>query len=455
MIGKQIREIGNRAFPRISVNPTIKVSGEVEGVLINISEGGICIATFESMLLKKYSVNINFSGKNFSVPVEIIWCTKCEEGDEFLCGGRIFNVDKDTLTAMRRYMITKQFKYVVQDVKDRNKRRKVLKFAKDFRDYIFDLIDLRESVKRGILSKEEIQKKVTKFSHSIVEEGEKLRVEINDEQLAQKIKESFRELVGAWVFKSKIMKRGLIKPKGYPGDYETLEIIYNNEPLTDENCDLGRYFDVSFLNNPYAKAVRERKNKLKEIVENVLKERKSPIKILNLACGACKEIRDICSNPSMNITNKETFFYCLDWDKEALAFSKEELTNAPKNFHIEFIEDNVLNFIRRTRFYDENGKQDLIYSIGLADYFSDRIIKTMVKNAFHGLKCGGKFIIAHKDKDVSFSHIPPEWFCDWIFYQRNEKDLLNIIEDLKLDGLEIATDRDRTGDIFFYVLTKL
>ena len=119
------------------------------------------------------------------------------------------------------------------------------------------------------------------------------------------------------------------------------------------------------------------------------------------------------------------------------------------------MEENVLNFIRRTKFYDENGKQDLIYSIGLADYFTDRILKTMIKNAFYGLKCGGKFVIAHKDKDVSFSHIPPEWFCNWVFYQRNEMDLLHIIEGIKLNGVCIETERDKTGDIFFYILTKL
>ena len=135
-------------------------------------------------------------------------------------------------------------------------------------------------------------------------------------------------------------------------------------------------------------------------------------------------------------------------------FSEKQLKAVPKNFHINFIRENILSFIRKTDFFDKKGKQDLIYSIGLADYFSDRILKAMIKSSFKGLKIGGQFIIAHKDKDISFSHIPPEWFCDWTFYQRNEEDLLKIIESLNLKNVHLQKDRDKTGDVFFYILTK-
>jgi hypothetical protein len=78
----------------------------------------------------------------------------------------------------------------------------------------------------------------------------------------------------------------------------------------------------------------------------------------------------------------------------------------------------------------------------------------MMHSAYKGLKPGGRFIIAHKDKEISFSHVPPEWFGDWTFYQRNEQDLYSLINETGLDWSEIKIDRDETGDIFFYTLVK-
>lgn len=452
---KQMQGTDKRAFPRITVEPSVMVSGGVEGRLANVSEGGICVAASRSIPLKTCSLEIKFPGRDILLNAEIKWCSKIKDEDEFLCGADIFDADEKALAFMRKYMITKQFKYVVASVKNKNDRNHILKFAKHFRDYLFGLIDMREKMKdKKKNHEEEILRQVTEMTDAIVIKGEELKTAISDKKLLDEVKNVFRNLVSSWAFNSKIVYRGFEKPKGYPGDYETLEIIYDKRIVSHKD-DLGYFFDVYFLNNPYAKAVRERKNKLREIVEDVLAKEKSPISILNLACGACKEIRDICDSSSKtDLSGKEISFFCLDWDKEALAFSKEQLKNSPKNFHINFMEENVLNFIRRTEFYDKNGKQDLIYSIGLADYFTDRILKTMTKNAFYGLKKGGKFVIAHKDKDISFSHLPPEWFCDWTFYQRNQEDLLALINGVGLDGVKISTDRDVTGDIFFITLTK-
>ncbi|MFH1837114.1 MAG: class I SAM-dependent methyltransferase, partial [Candidatus Omnitrophota bacterium] len=439
---------------RILVLEDTKVTGGVQGRLINISEEGVCISSSEVLQKKSYSLSVTLSGEKVSFPIKIMWCELDNEKKQFLCGARIEKIKKSDLAIIRKYMVTKQFEYVAKNVSDKDKRKEILVFAKEVRDYLINLINLRKSLQKIDVCESEIQKKVTNLSHEIVQKGEDLRKKISDEKLILRIKDVFRALVSAWVFKSKIMYRGLSKPKGYPGDYETLELIYDNMPVSLKNYDLGYYFDISFLNNPYANAVRERKNKLREIIEILFKEKSDPINILNLACGGCKEIRDICSEDRKKITKKEVFFNCLDWDKDALDFSKEQLKNAPKNFHISFLEENILSFIRKTDFFEKRGKQDLIYSIGLADYFSDRILKTMIKSSFNGLKTGGHFIIAHKDKDLSFSHIPPEWFCDWTFCQRNEQDLLEIIESLKMKNVRVEKDRDKTGDVFFYILTK-
>jgi SAM-dependent methyltransferase len=294
---------------------------------------------------------------------------------------------------------------------------------------------------------------VSQASDRVVMKGEELKGELKNDRLLSEVKRVFRDIVSSWAFKSRIMYRGFSKPKGYPGDYETLEMIYDNKPLMPRD-DLGFYYDKYFLDNPYAFAVRKRKDKMRSIIEALLSEKGGTIRILNLACGGCKEIREICDKSAAFKAGQDIHITCVDWDADAIAFSKRMLSNIPKNFHIGFVEENVISLLRNTHFYDKIGKQDVIYNIGLADYFPDRVLKSLIKNAFGGLKPGGKFIIAHKDKNVSFSHMPPEWFCDWVFYPRNEEGLLDIINSIGLGNVEITKTRDETGNIFFYILTK-
>ena len=113
-----------------------------------------------------------------------------------------------------------------------------------------------------------------------------------------------------------------------------------------------------------------------------------------------------------------------------------------------------MQFVRSTEYFNKNGKQDLIYSIGLADYLPDRVLKNMIMNSFHGLNPKGKFIIAHKDKSIEFSHLPPEWFCDWEFYERDEGDLLALINSIKLEGAGIKVERENTQNVFFITISK-
>jgi len=90
----------------------------------------------------------------------------------------------------------------------------------------------------------------------------------------------------------------------------------------------------------------------------------------------------------------------------------------------------------------------------LADYLPDRILKNMIKNSFKGLKKNGSFVIAHKDKDITFSHLPPEWFCDWVFVSRNEADMLKVINDAELKNFSYDIKREKSGQIFFMTITK-
>ena len=81
-----------------------------------------------------------------------------------------------------------------------------------------------------------------------------------------------------------------------------LEMIYNNQLISEG---LGIYFDRWFLDNPYAIAVRNRKEKIKESIRTFLKETAlSSINVLNIASGPCREIKELLDD--MRLIKKGT-----------------------------------------------------------------------------------------------------------------------------------------------------
>lgn len=451
MVGK-ISEIDKRHTPRIKVDPPIKISGDINAKLLNINDGGICFSISTPLRVKKCMLIIDFPSRPVKIHVEIKWNGKSGDEHEFLYGASMINPNKDILTIVRRYMISKQFKFVIRHIKNKNTRKHLLKFAKAFRNYLFGLIDLTNLLEAKKIKENELQEKLKKMNNDIVQRGEELKNMINNKLIIKKLKQEFRMLVSCWAFKSQIIKRGFDKPRGYPGDSDTLEIIYDKTIFSHKN-DLGCYFDIYFLDNPYAEAVRNRKNTLCDILRKILLEQNKKMKILNLASGSCREIWELYKR-NKNINKVETEFILLDWDEHALEFSRNRLSNITKNAKFDFIKEDIMQFVKSTEFFNKKGKQDLIYSIGLADYLPDRVLKKMIKNSFDGLNTNGKFIIAHKDKDISFSHLPPEWFCDWEFISRNEKDMLNLIKETILQKFSYDIIREKSGQIFFITVTK-
>src|SRR5205814_1854847 len=96
----------------------------------------------------------------------------------------------------------------------------------------------------------------------------------------------FREMIWPWFEKSWFMSRALSKPRGYPGDYELLTAIYDDET---KSTGIGAYLDRYFLNTTLARAVVARMQSVQEFLLDELARRRGDVTILNVASGACRE----------------------------------------------------------------------------------------------------------------------------------------------------------------------
>ena len=302
-----------------------------------------------------------------------------------------------------------------------------------------------------------IEKQVATLTNELLLKGESLEKAVDNEHDMKKIKQLFREIAGCWFYKSPIVKMAYDKPRGYPGDFELFEIIYNNESVAENNT-IAFYCDRYFLNNDYAKAARARKNKMKNVLQDLMENSDlSTIKMMNVACGPSREIRELFSEPALlsEISGKNIIFTGLDYDKDSIKFSKAALSNLPSNIETRFLNENVLSISRNPKYYDLIGKQDIIYILGLTEYLPDRIFKKLLHFLFQLLNNKGMLVVTYKDKDIVFPSLPPEWFCDWDFIKRGKDDLIAAAKELGEGNHSLKIEREGTGTIFFLTVTKI
>ena len=325
-------------------------------------------------------------------------------------------------------------------------------FNKDVRQWHKGLSALFHEMANGKLELGDIEEKLAALNNDIFLKGYALE-EIVDSVGMKKIKQLFRELTGCWFYQSPVVKMAYEKPRGYPGDYELFEIIYNGKPLAKEST-VGFYFDKYFLNNAYSQAVRTRKNKMKNILQDLIENNSSRcLRLLNVACGPCREIRELLSEPLLT-SRANLHFTGLDNDEGALRFSKSALDKLPPSITARFLNENVLDLFRSNKYYDLIGKQNVIYILGLTEYLPDRVFKKLMYFLSQLLDDKGTLVITYKDKDIPFPSLPPDWVCDWAFIKRSKDNLVDAAKGLGLDKYSLRIEKEGTGTIFFLMLSK-
>jgi len=323
---------------------------------------------------------------------------------------------------------------------DTNKGIEALKYIEVIKKYLSEIEGSQDKIEDKFFS--------TFYSHLFQLNSKALL--IVDKDSRAKIKELFRERIKKYIFKSPLCRHGYTKPKGYPGDYKIIEAIYNGQPIASKNT-IGFLFDQFFLQEEYVQAVRDRKDMMKKIFKSFIIQHKSKkMKILNIACGSCREIRELLNEDFS--TRKAVDFVLIDQDKECLDYSKKHLSGCPANYKFHFLQSNVFSFFRNGEFEKKFGKFDLIYSIGLADYLSDIILGDMIQKGFGRLTMDGKFIIAHKNVK-KFDSISSDWVCDWSFIPRDKNDIKGLINRyLVPNTYNIRYEYLKSKLIFFFTL---
>lgn len=271
---------------------------------------------------------------------------------------------------------------------------------------------------------------------------------VREEAQFATLRAAFQAQIARWFSRSWFMRRALEKPRGYPGDFETLEGIYAGELRSEDG--FGRALDAYFLETELACAVRERKNACATMLGDFLERQDGErADVLDIACGPCRELHEV---PRL-ASDIRFRFTGIDQDQAAIDHAAAGVARAglPQD-RIGFRRENALRLTSPQRNLDRLGQFDLIYSAGLYDYLPDRHLIPLIAGtgALLRSECS-EYVVAFKDAE-RYDRTVYQWHVDWIFFQRTEDDCRRLLEST---GLDIASmRRDASGTILFFTLRR-
>lgn len=288
--------------------------------------------------------------------------------------------------------------------------------------------------------------------------GHDLELMISNRRLVKVVQHLFRESIADLYRNNPFVKRCLEKPRGYPGDFQTLEEIYEY-PSTQRVVPYGP-LDLYLLD--HAHCVRTRKDKIMTlIIEELtaLKERMNQhILVVTIGSGPCREWLDM---PEDCLTNaKRTVdLVCVDRDDQALTFAKSSLSAHGLLHSTQLTRQSMLDFLRRGIDSEiiRGMKPHLIYSVGIADYCHNEMLKGIICRAANMLREGGQMIFTHKDR-ARFKVVPSAWLCDWKFVPRSEDEFRTLLRHAlsSVDGAySLNIGRDTSGQVLVGTMRKL
>ena len=210
------------------------------------------------------------------------------------------------------------------------------------------------------------------------------------------------------------------KPRGNAGDFLTIEMIYRNRPTGTGR--IGPLLDRCFLNSPIAKAIRNRRVFLAKEIMRTVEAKAGAAHVTSLACGPAQAVFDVFEQLG---DHRQLYASLVDIDLQALAHVADRRDKAGLQNRMNLINANLV-YLALGRQKLELNDQDLIYSLGLTDYFNDKFVVKLL-NWIHGrLRLGGKVILCNFHPNNYCKELM-DYVLEWRLIHRSEEDMHRLI----------------------------
>jgi len=256
-------------------------------------------------------------------------------------------------------------------------------------------------------------------------------------------------LLAKFVDESPFFYRCHAKPLGYAGDYEVMNMVYRDHRLGTSLY--GQVLSVFGLGITAARAVANRVPLVSGLVADIARER--PIsRLTSLACGPAREISELLETTAL----EGSTVTLLDVEPLAIQYCEKVLLSQvrqkERNVQIRFIRESVRQIIRQKRLDAVLDQQDVIVSMGLFDYFGDKLFQQLLLRLYELLRPGGHLIVGNFDH-TNDSRFLMEYVMEWYLQYRSADQLRDLASVLPREA-GIRVESEPLGVNLFLHITK-
>jgi SAM-dependent methyltransferase len=235
--------------------------------------------------------------------------------------------------------------------------------------------------------------------------------------------------------RSKFVARAQDWPRGYQGDFETIEYLCDGLNHVSVNDVVGYGIEEYALNSRICQQHRNKVQLQADLILKCCRSKKAP-RVLSLGCGGARDLRMIGSL----LENSDAEFVLCDSDPDALEFARAQLGVLADRST--FVHGKVPRVVNRLK---SLGKFDLVVAGGLFDYLPDRWIELMLSEIWRGLlNEHGQLFFTNIAVDNPY-RVWMEYLADWSLIERSEKDIERLCRDAGIDDCAISITRDETN----------
>jgi extracellular factor (EF) 3-hydroxypalmitic acid methyl ester biosynthesis protein len=225
-------------------------------------------------------------------------------------------------------------------------------------------------------------------------------------------------------------------PRGYAGDFETIEYLCdaeNRAPFGSIAWAIEQYA----LQSPIAQQHRNKVGlQARAILSTLLATRGA--RIASIGCGGCRDLALV----QHHIPPDAGTFVLIDSDADALAFARQRLDRLRDR--CEFVRGRVPRVLTASAVRPSNGLFDLVVAGGLFDYLQDDWAIATLRLVRRMLVPGGRLILSNIAAGNPF-RAWLEYLGSWSLIERQPEDLARLLTaaEFQADGVHIT--RDSTG----------
>jgi extracellular factor (EF) 3-hydroxypalmitic acid methyl ester biosynthesis protein len=224
-------------------------------------------------------------------------------------------------------------------------------------------------------------------------------------------------------------------PRGYAGDFETVEYLceaVNRAPAGT----LGHALEELALNSPitaqHRNKVHFQANRILAACERI----PAGARVLSIGCGGCRDIRFIADQ----LHHRDVQFVLCDFDYDALDFALHAL--GPLGERCTYLNATIPRVLKRL---DAYGPFDLVIAGGVFDYLPDRWVTLSMRNIWSSLLApDGEVIFTNVVRGNPY-RVWLEYLANWELIERDEDDIRRCCLAAGMPMPALNIERDATG----------